>query len=100
MKFTRYFWAVTPIALAVLFLGTLCSAWTLRVGKPNTACPNAQYTTIAAAVDAAAPGDVIEICPALYPEQLIISKPLTLRGVLTQRCRDFSHRASRDSPVD
>jgi nitrous oxidase accessory protein NosD len=83
MKFTRYFWAVTPIALAVLFLGTLCSAWTLRVGKPNTACPNAQYTTIAAAVDAAAPGDVIEICPALYPEQLIISKPLTLRGVLT-----------------
>jgi hypothetical protein len=26
---------------------------------------------------------VIEICPALYPEQLIITKPLVLRGVLT-----------------
>ena len=36
------------------------------------------------AVHAAAPGDVIEICPALYPEQLIITKPLVLRGVLTQ----------------
>jgi nitrous oxidase accessory protein NosD len=54
---------------------------TLKVGKPNTDCPNAEYTTIAAAVTAAAPGDIIEICPALYPEQLIISKPLTLRGV-------------------
>ena len=54
---------------------------TLTVGKPNTDCPNAEYTTIAAAVIAAAPGDIIEICPALYPEQLVISKPLTLRGV-------------------
>src|SRR5208337_4386257 len=53
----------------------------LTVGKPNTDCPNAEYTTIAAAVTAAAPGDIIEICPALYPEQLVISKPLTLRGL-------------------
>ena len=34
-----------------------------------------------AAINAAAPGDMIEICAALYPEQLVISKPLTLRGV-------------------
>jgi nitrous oxidase accessory protein NosD len=54
---------------------------TLTVGKSKTDCPNATYTTIGAAVTAAAPGDVIEICPALYPEQLIITKPLTLRGV-------------------
>lgn len=56
---------------------------TLTVGKSKTGCPNAEYTTIASAVTAAAPGDVIEICPALYPEQLVISKPLTLRGVRT-----------------
>jgi len=64
-------------------LGTFCYATTLRVGKPNTSCPNAQYTTITAAINAASPGDVIQICPALYPEQLIITKSLTLRGVLT-----------------
>ena len=57
------------------------SSKTLTVGTSQSGCPNAQYTTIAAAVTAAAPGDVIEICPALYPEQLVISKPLTLRGI-------------------
>jgi nitrous oxidase accessory protein NosD len=81
MKFTRHLWVTTRIALAVLFTGTLCSAWNIRVGKPNTFCPDAHYTAITAAVKAASPGDVIEICPALYPEQLIITKPLTLRGV-------------------
>ena len=78
---------LTQIGLTILFLGTVfatSSAWETRiVGKPNTACPNAQYTTITDALNAADAGDVIEICPALYPEQLIITKPLTLRGVLT-----------------
>ncbi|MGH9512522.1 MAG: right-handed parallel beta-helix repeat-containing protein [Terriglobales bacterium] len=70
------------LGLALLFLGTVCvtaSAATLTVGKET--CPNAQYSTIASAISAAAPGDIIDICPALYPEQLVISKPLTLRGV-------------------
>jgi nitrous oxidase accessory protein NosD len=74
------------VVLTLLFLAVACatsSAATRVVGKPNTACPHAQYTTITAAVNAADPGDVIEICPALYPEQLIISKPLTLRGIAT-----------------
>lgn len=60
------------------------NAATLNVGQPNTSCPNAEYTTIGAAVKAAAPGDVIDIWPALYPEQLVITKPLTLRGVLVK----------------
>lgn len=68
-------------AVVLLSLTTVCTASTLQVGKPNTVCPGAQYTTITAAVNAAAPGDVIEICPAVYPEQLTIAKPLTLRGV-------------------
>ena len=59
-------------------------AATLTVGKPNTPCPNAKYTTIADAIKAAASGDVIEICPALYPEQLAIDKPLILRGITVQ----------------
>lgn len=76
----------TQIGLVLSFVGTVCmtvSGSTRTVGKPNTSCPNAQYKSIAAAVNAAAPGDVIAICPAVYPEQLIITIPLTLRGVST-----------------
>lgn len=71
----------------LLCLGTCCPAsWskTQVVGKPGTPCPNATYTTIAAAINAADPGDVIEVCPALYTEQLLIAKPLTLRGIDAQ----------------
>jgi hypothetical protein len=53
----------------------------LTVGQPGTPCPSAQYATIGAAVAAAAPGDTIAICPALYPEQLIVAMPLTLVGL-------------------
>jgi len=77
---------LTPVGLTLLFSGIVCvtvSASTLTVGKPNTSCPNAQYTSITAAMNAAAPGDVIAICPATYPEQLIITIPLTLQGVST-----------------
>ena len=51
------------------------------MGKPNSPCPNAQYSTIAVAITAASPGDEIDICPAVYPEQLIITKPLKLVGI-------------------
>jgi nitrous oxidase accessory protein NosD len=70
--------------LILFFWGAVCvtsSAKTRLVGKDKASCPNAQYNTIAAAVTAAAAGDVINICPALYPEQLVITTPLTLRGV-------------------
>jgi nitrous oxidase accessory protein NosD len=79
MKTTCYLWGT--MAIVVLLLGTVCSATTRRVGQPNTSCANAHYATITSAVQAASPGDVIEICPALYAEQLIITMPLTLRGV-------------------
>src|SRR5580704_16585295 len=82
---------LTHARLAILFLGTFCATTSVAradervriVGQPNTPCPNAQYTTINDAVNAADPGDVIEICPALYPEQLIVTKPLVLRGIAT-----------------
>lgn len=61
-------------------------AWgrTLIVGAPNTPCPNAGYSTIGAAIAAAKSGDVIDICPATYAEQLVIAMPLTLVGVAQQ----------------
>jgi nitrous oxidase accessory protein NosD len=72
------------VGLALLFVaafGATSYGKTLIVGQPGTPCPNAQYTTITDAVNAASPGDVVAICPALYAEQLVISKPLTLRGL-------------------
>ncbi len=74
------------VSFAFCMVASLCAivhadAKTLTVGKAKADCPNAEYSTIASAITAAAPGDIIEICAALYPEQLVISKPLTLRGV-------------------
>jgi nitrous oxidase accessory protein NosD len=69
------------LACAILFSSAISlAAATLTVGKPNTGCSQAQYTAIGDAVKAASAGDLIEICPALYQEQLTITKPLTLLG--------------------
>lgn len=68
-------------AFLLITSASLADGATWLVGKASTPCPNPQYSTIAAAISAASPGDVIEICPALYPEQLVITMPLTLRGI-------------------
>lgn len=39
------------------------------------------YSTISQAVAAAAPSTTILVCPGNYPEQVMITQPLTLRGV-------------------
>ena len=68
----------------LFLLATWCSwsqAATLTVGTAQSGCPSAKYTTIGAALSVARAGDEIDICPALYPEQLVITKPVTLRGV-------------------
>jgi len=77
-KRTTYIW------ISLLFSGTfgaLADGKTLIVGQPGTPCPDPGYTTIGSAVSAAAPGDVVAICPALYTEQLVITQPLTLVGI-------------------
>ena len=78
----------TPIGLALLCITAFSltgyaedDTRTLVVGKPGTPCPNAQYSTITEAINAAEPGARINVCPALYPENLTIEKPLTLLGV-------------------
>ena len=40
------------------------------------------YSTIQSAVDAAASGSIIKVCPGAYAEQVVISKPLTLEGFI------------------
>jgi nitrous oxidase accessory protein NosD len=50
------------------------------VGTNPAECPDAQFSTIQAAVNAASPGTIIRICPGAYPEQVSITKSLSLHG--------------------
>ena len=52
---------------------------TLVVGQKPT-CEGVQFAKIQDAVNAASPGDTIQICPGVYAEQVTISKPLQLIG--------------------
>jgi nitrous oxidase accessory protein NosD len=54
---------------------------TLTVDDNKVECPQAQYTTISAAVLAAAPGSTIKVCPGTYNEKVLVNKSLTLQGV-------------------
>jgi pectin methylesterase-like acyl-CoA thioesterase len=48
--------------------------------------PNAAYTTIQAAVDAAQPGNLDKVCPGTYPEQVVLEglpKPLRRYWIAT-----------------
>jgi parallel beta-helix repeat protein len=53
---------------------------TLVVDDDRVQCPTAGFTKIQDAVNAAPAGATIRVCPGTYPEQVSISKTLTLRG--------------------
>src|ERR1022692_2619968 len=71
------------IATAVVSVGICQISWgsTYVVGAPNTPCPGANFSTIGAALNVVVDGDTIEVCPAAYPEQVVITKPVTLVGI-------------------
>jgi len=50
----------------------------LVVGNDKVGCPNATFSRIQDAVDAAAPGATIRVCKGNYAEQVAIGKPLTI----------------------
>src|SRR5713226_2159271 len=50
----------------------------LVVDDDKVQCPNAGFTKIQDAVDAATPGAVIRVCKGNYAEQVAIHKPLTI----------------------
>ncbi len=52
----------------------------ILVDDDKVQCPSAQFTTIQSAVNAANSGDVIRVCAGTYPEQVTITKSLTLRA--------------------
>jgi hypothetical protein len=77
---------VHPVALAVIFVsgliwpGTALPAWRgqLVVDDDRVECPNAGFSRIQDAIDAASPGDEIHICKGTYVEQIKIGKQLDI----------------------
>jgi hypothetical protein len=51
-----------------------------RVDDDRRQCRNAEFQTIQAAVTSAPPGAIIEVCPGIYRESVVVNKALTLRG--------------------
>src|SRR5947209_3684596 len=75
-------YAVPFLTALALLMGTLsASAATVVVGSCR---PKLQtYSTISQAVSSVPSGSTILICPGTYPEQVKITQPLTLRGVIS-----------------
>jgi Ca2+-binding RTX toxin-like protein len=74
--------AAIALGLLALFAAAPASAATLTVDDDLAECPGAGFGTIGAAVAAADPagGDVIEVCPGTYAEQVDVDRPVAIRG--------------------
>ena len=76
------------VGAGVLCISQSAYAATLTVDDNRADCPAAGYTSVQAAVNAAAPGDTVTICPGTYAEgtgeagtnAVSISKNLTIKG--------------------
>ena len=68
------------VAAATAASGTAAGRATLFVDDDGVQCANADFTTIQAAVTAAAPDTMIRVCPGVYSENVVVDKPLRLHG--------------------
>ena len=80
MRRTVLFAAVAATALAFAVADGAATEQTTLVVDDGAQCPQADFATIQAAVDAASPGDTIRVCPGVYAESVRIDKPLTLKA--------------------
>lgn len=82
-RLVRLLMAIALLA-ALLALPGPVGAATLVVDDDGVQCPGAPYTTIQAAVNAAGPGDTIQVCAGTYlepaPGPLNINQTLTVLG--------------------
>lgn len=68
--------------LAVLFLALLSATQSLMAATYYVgSCHSGSYSTIQSAVTGVPSASTIKVCPGTYPEQVIISQPLTLEGM-------------------
>jgi parallel beta-helix repeat protein len=73
---------IVVVAILIAALGQNLFANTKVAVGPSTCVPSlVHFSTIQSAVNAVPAGSVIQVCPGTYPEQVVISEPLTLSGV-------------------
>jgi hypothetical protein len=68
--------------VAVLCVSTSSFAKTVQVGTCETNLIS--FPTISLAVSGVPAGSSIDVCPGTYSEQVVIAKPLTLKGISSQ----------------
>ena len=71
----------------------------LIVDDDKVQCPNAQFTSINAAVIAAPPGATIRVCPGVYRESVVVDKPLTLQAPRQQGTATECRTTTSDDPT-
>ncbi len=80
--------AVLPVILGSLLAASAAQAATISVDDDRQDCTAAAFTSVQDAIDAAAPGDTVTICPGHYVEgtgdansnAVTVDKTLTLKG--------------------
>jgi hypothetical protein len=80
MHFRKTIATIFLFTAAVMF-ASRTSAATLTVDDDRVQCPNAGFTSIQSAVNAASANDKINVCPGTYREQVKVTKPLTIEGI-------------------
>jgi len=68
-------------AVVMLAVSAPLQALNYEVGGCKTGSSYVNFTTISAAVTGVPAGATIQICPGVYPEQVTITQPLTLKGI-------------------
>jgi Periplasmic copper-binding protein (NosD) len=69
------------LAMAMLAVNAPLQALNYEVGGCKTGSGYLNFTTISAAVAGVPAGATIQVCPGVYPEQVTITQPLTLKGI-------------------
>lgn len=69
------------VRLAMFVLAGLWGQSLLATVQVGNCQSKTGVASITLAVAAVSPGGVIQVCPGTYPEQVVISKPLTIRGI-------------------
>ena len=70
-----------PAVLIALFVIASQSLMASNVAVGTCMSGKPQFPTIQAAVNAVPPLSTINVCPGSYPEQVVITQPVTLAGV-------------------
>jgi hypothetical protein len=68
-------------AVVMLAVNAPLQALNYEVGGCKTGSGYVNFTTISAAVAGVPAGATIQVCPGVYPEQVTITQPLTLKGI-------------------